>query len=57
MQTTQTGSIVPPAQGKELPRIVFKVASAHIAGTFSIVASAELTPARAVTLRADQAPN
>jgi quercetin dioxygenase-like cupin family protein len=37
MQTTQTGSIILPDQGRELPGIVFKVPAAQAAGSFSIV--------------------
>lgn len=37
MHTTQTGSIVLPGQGRELPGIQFKVAAAQAAGSFSIV--------------------
>ncbi|MBV9414960.1 MAG: cupin domain-containing protein [Solirubrobacterales bacterium] len=37
MQTTKTGSIVLPGEGRELPGILFRVAAAQAAGSFSIV--------------------
>jgi quercetin dioxygenase-like cupin family protein len=37
MKTPQTGSIVLPGQGRELPGIIFKVAASEAAGSFSIV--------------------
>jgi quercetin dioxygenase-like cupin family protein len=37
MQTTLTGSMLLPGQGRALPGIVFKVAAAQAAGSFSIV--------------------
>lgn len=37
MQTTQVGVIVNPGEGRQLPGIVFKIASEQAAGSFSII--------------------